>query len=422
MVFNRRISKNKFDILYITQNGITEFIGRSQVAPYVLELAKLGYKIHLLSAEKLSDSHLIPSYQRQLGEAGIKWTKVHYRYNPPIFGQIITQFIMMVKAFDIVRSEPIAVLHCRSFPPAMIAYFLKMIFDIKYIFDFRDFHADGGMSRSKGLKWFLYRLQKYLEGPMLIGSSKIVCLTERAVHILGMRYFKNDANYQNKFQVIPCCADFKLFKPSILDDLIPLRDKLNLKDDPFILLYLGSLGDVYMLPEMLSFFRQVCRFDKTAHFLFVSNSDFKLIEKECKLQNIPLDRVRYVQADRDEISHYISIADLSVFFISPSGSKEGCSPTKLAEIFACNIPIIANSGIGDLDSIVDIDKNGSMVIGDFSDRTMYKAIVRVMRVKRINKINIRENSKKFSLDVGVNSYSQVYKELLNKNNGNLCLI
>jgi glycosyltransferase involved in cell wall biosynthesis len=419
MRFNRNTSENKFDILYITQNGITEFIGRSQVAPYILELARMGYKIHLLSAEKSSGNHLILDYEQQFDEAGIKWTKVRYRYKPPIIGQILTHIIMMVKAFYIVRSESISVIHCRSFPPTIIAYFLKKIFDIKYIFDFRDFHADGGMSRSKGLKWFFYRLQKYLEGPMIIGSSKVVCLTERAVKILGGWYFKDDKNYQKNFQVIPCCADFNLFKRSNSNDLKLFRAKLNLKENIFVLLYLGSLGSVYMLPEMLLFFRQVCRFDPTAHFLFVSNSDFDLIEKECKLQNISMGKIRYVKADRNEISHYISLADLSVFFISPSGSKEGCSPTKLAEIFACNIPVITNFGIGDLDSIININSNGSMVIGDFFDGTMYEAIESVMNVKNLGEINIRENSKQFSLDIGVNSYAKVYKELLNKSNGDL---
>ena len=39
-------------ILYITEDGITDHIGRAQVAPYLLGLARLGFDIHILSAEK----------------------------------------------------------------------------------------------------------------------------------------------------------------------------------------------------------------------------------------------------------------------------------------------------------------------------------------------------------------------------------
>lgn len=412
-----RASNQNFscDVLYITQNGITEPLGRSQVAPYIMELAKLGYKIHILSAEKDSGKLLIPKYEHHFNQAGVRWSRVRYRFIPPIFGQLLTHLIMLVKAFWIIKTEAVSVVHCRSFPPATIAFFIKKFINFKYIFDFRDFHADGGMSRSKGIKWFFYRVQKYLEGPMLVGSSKVVCLTERAVNILGNSYFGGSADYHKLFQVVPCCADFNFFqRPSALI-LKNLRSNLNIGDGSFILLYLGSLGEVYMLSEMLTFFRQVCKYDQSAIFLFVSNNGYELIERECKLQHIPMDKIRYVQADRSEVPNYISLAELSVFFISPDSFKEGCSPTKLAEIFACNIPIVTNYGIGDLDKIISLDKNASVVIKNFSEQAMFDAIQSVMQVKATQKVNIRKNSKQFSLEVGVDSYAHVYKELLGKN-------
>ena len=58
--------------LYITQNGITDHIDRSQqVAPYLLELARQGYRIHVLSAEKAGQNALIAQYQKLFDDAGI---------------------------------------------------------------------------------------------------------------------------------------------------------------------------------------------------------------------------------------------------------------------------------------------------------------------------------------------------------------
>ena len=61
-------------ILYITFDGVTDHIGRSQVAPYVLGLARLGFKIHILSAEKSGREELVGRYRRLFEDAAIRWT------------------------------------------------------------------------------------------------------------------------------------------------------------------------------------------------------------------------------------------------------------------------------------------------------------------------------------------------------------
>ena len=66
----------------------------------------------------------------------------------------------------------------------------------------------------------------------------------------------------------------------------------------------------------------------------------------------------------------IALADLSVVFIRADISKAGCSPTKLAELFACNVPVIANTGVGDMDAIIDPHRNGSVIVKDFSDESL----------------------------------------------------
>ena len=147
-------------VLYITQNGVTDHIGRSQVAPYVLGLARQGFKIHVLSAEKLGQDALINQYQQLFDVEGVKWTRVRYRSKPPLVGQAWTQTIMHRTAKGIVRSEGIKLIHCRSFPPALIGYQLKRELGVKFIFDFRDFYADGGLEKTHGVIRMAYRYFK----------------------------------------------------------------------------------------------------------------------------------------------------------------------------------------------------------------------------------------------------------------------
>lgn len=401
-------------VLYITQNGIADHIGRSQVAPYVLGLARQGFRIHVLSAEKPGQEPLIDQYQRLFDGVGVRWTRIPYRNKPRVLGQAWTQALMQRTARRIVRDEGIQLIHCRSFPAALIAHRLKATLGVKFIFDFRDFYADGGLKKARGLAKLVFRRLKQLEGPMVRSSDKVVCLTERARNVLSDWYLKDVAQAHSHFQVIPCCADFEHFDPKSVsaEALAQARNKARLQFGDFVLLYLGSLGPDYLLPQMIALFRQVLSIKPDARFLFVSNNGQELVAAECSKQCIPPEYIRFISADRGVITSLISLADLSVVFIRADVSKAGCSPTKLAELFACNVPVIANAGVGDMDSIIDLHRNGSVIVQDFSDESLLTAIKQVLRAKESKQVSIRENSREFALDEGVARYAAVYRELL----------
>ena len=92
-------------ILYISQNGITDHIGQSQVAPYLIGLAKMGFKIHLLSAEKPERAHLIQFYKKQF-KTGIIWWTTTYRVFPNVVGQLFTQARLQYLAFKLYVHTP----------------------------------------------------------------------------------------------------------------------------------------------------------------------------------------------------------------------------------------------------------------------------------------------------------------------------
>jgi glycosyltransferase involved in cell wall biosynthesis len=401
-------------VLYITQNGVTDHIGRSQVAPYVLALARQGFRIHVLSAEKTGQERLIEEYKQLFEQADVRWTRVAYRNQPKLIGQALTQRAMRRAAIDIIQSEDVRVVHCRSFPPALIAHRLKPRLGVKFIFDFRDFYADGGLAKARGFSKLAYYWLKGLEGPMIRSADKIVCLTHKACDVLSDRYLRDVPRAANRFQVIPCCADFEHFDTGRVSESqrALARRKADIPSDAFVLLYLGSLGPDYLLPQMLKLFRQLQVVRQDAWFLFVSNNGQGLVASECESMGIDSSRVRFVSADRTEVPSFIALADLSVLFIRADVSKAGCSPTKLAELFACDVPVIANSGVGDLDAILDLERNSSVVVKDFTDATLRSAIERVLEARGSRTTRIRENSREFALEAGVARYAAVYKELL----------
>lgn len=404
-------------ILYITQNGITTHIGRSQVAPYLLGLARSGFEITLLSAEPDGQDNLIGEYNVLFNDAGIRWTRVPYRNKPSIVGPVLTQLRLYSVARRIVSKGKIKVVHCRSHPAAVIGHLLKRRFGVNFIFDFRDFYADWGLQNTHGLKRFFYQSMKHLEGPMTRAADKVICLTHRATSVLKDAYLKTENGAVTRFRVIPCCADFSHFDLSKVstDTRKETRKRVGLPEDAFVLLYLGSLGVDYLLKEMIALFRQLLLIKPNAYFLFVSNNGEELVRRECGKQGVQVNRIRFTSTIRELVPVHIAQADLSVIFIRPDYTKVGCSPTKLAELFACNVPVIANAGVGDLDTIIEPSRNASVLVRDFSDSTLLEAlkIVTLDRSLTVEDVNIRENSRAFALEEGVLSYSRVYRELLN---------
>ena len=398
------------DVLYLTQDGITDHIGQAQIAPYLLGLARLGHRIHVVSAEKTGRAEIKRKYRELFDAAGIAWSTVPYANKPPLISSAWVMLRMYLKAREIMSRERQQLIHCRSYLPLELAVMLKRRFGAKLLVDFRDFWADVGLEK-KPFK-FVFRFLKRREPDYLGSADHVVTLTRRAADVLMGWYPTAVGGDPSKYTVIPCCADFSLFDRKRIDPARAerLRRELQLGKGP-VLLYLGSIGHDYLLGDMLDLFRELRSLQPSAQFLFVSNNARESLIREAAARDFPADAFRFASVDRPEVPEYASLADLSVVFIRPTLSKAGCSPTKLAELFALDIPVIANSGVGDMDSIVDLERNGSVIVPDFEPATLRRAIQRVLTRSRAEPGLIREQSREFSLDQGIVRYDRIYQRL-----------
>ncbi len=398
-------------VLYLSQNGMCDHIGRSQVVPYLVGLSKIGYAIHIISLEKKFRTADFNEMDEILNESGIAWSRLTYHNDPPLISTVYDLLNILRYAIGVIKKKEVCFVHARDFPMALVAFAIKKLKGIGYIYDFRDFYADTGLE-IKPYK-FVYRAFKWMEPKLIKSARKIVCLTEEGRALLSNWYFNGGANAGSWFKVIPCCADFQLFDRDTISvgDIEKARKAIGLGDD-FVLLYLGSMHDIYLPEEMLALFKQILRIRKNAKFVFLINNGQDIVEKASDSLGIDRSLLRFHTVDRNNVPAFLSLADISVVFIRASISKTGCSPTKLAELFALDIPVIANTGVGDLDSIISIEKNGSLVINDFDEDTLRHAAEQVITIKQERNIPIRENSMEFSLPVGVAGYSDVYHELM----------
>ncbi len=398
------------DVLYLTHNGITDHIGQSQIAPYCMGLAARGYRIHIVSAEKPGREALKARYTKLFQEHGIKWSFVTYHNRPPVLGQFHTVIQMRRLALQVAEAENPKLVHCRSYLPIEIGVAIKKKFGTKLLIDFRHFFVEAGLEDSPYK--FVYRMFKKREPGYFAAADHVVTLTHKAAGILDDWYPSREG--LARFTIIPCCADFDHFDLSKVAaaDAAALRQRLGFGADDFVLLYLGSIGPDYLLSEMMKLFRELLALRPTAKFLFVSNNGLEEVSRAREAADIPADAIRFVNASRDEVPTYLSLTDLSVFFYRPDLSRAGCSPTKLAELLAANVPVIGNTNVGDLDTILSLEQNCSVVVPDFEPATLRRALERVLSVPREDRQRIRANSQEYTLEAGVDRYASIYRKFV----------
>ena len=377
---------------------MTDPLGQSQVLPYIINLSKEDYKFHLISFEKLdryTENHSL--IEKICLENNIQWYPLRYNKKPPLLSTIFDLYKMKKLAKKLHFKHGFSLVHCRSYISSLVGLNFKRLYGIPFLFDMRGFWADervdGGLWNLKNPFYKLvYFYFKRKEKQFLLESSHIISLTYNGKkNILKTPSF---SHLENNISVIPCCADLSLFKPIKRDS------------NSFIIGYLGSLGTWYLVREMLSFFQKVKKKIPNAKFHILTKDDSGIIFTHCKKLGIDSENIHVEESDREDIPFKTRNWNFSLCFIIPTFSKIFSSPTKQGELMGMGIPIICNSGVGDVDFIVEKYKSG-FILNDISKVNLDYILNISFKKQKLN-----EGAKDyFSLNKGVKSYNKIYEKI-----------
>lgn len=394
----------KKTVLYLSYDGMTDPLGQSQVLPYLRGLSEKGYAFHLISFEKparyQAQKELI---QKLCDGAGIVWYPLMYTKKPPVFSTFWDVRKMRLLAFKLQAQHAIQLVHCRSYISALVGLSLKQKKSVKFIFDMRGFWAN---ERVDGKLWDLknpifktiYAYFKKKEKLFFTQADATISLTHRGKKEIESWNFGRSKH--SEITVIPCCADLKHFD---------ITEKT--RNEPFTMGYLGALGTWYMLDEMLDFFSVLLKHKPQARFHILTKDDPKEVFEKASGLNIPVPQLVVQEASRNEIPVLTSTWDFSLFFIRPSYSKLASSPTKQGELMGMGIPVICNTGVGDVDTIVEQSASG-VKVSSFSKEAYEQAIITFLNTT-FNPHHIRNGAQQFyDLKNGVEKYSAIYARLL----------
>jgi len=409
---------SKKTVLFISYDGMTDPLGQSQVIPYLAGLTKEGYDFVILSCDKPAKYKANKTYvEKLIAPYSISWVSIPYHKNPPVLSSVYDYFKLKQTAKQLHKQYHFSMVHTRPGVPQLVALYLKKKLGIKFMNDIRGFWADervdGGMWNLKNpLYKMVYNFFRSKEDECVSIADYNTCLTYKAKDILGTW---KQVPQPVKVAVVPCSVDLELFDPNAIDQQLKaaFKKELNIDDNDFIISYLGSIGGWYLTKEMMQFCKLLLNKKPESKFLFISNNNHNDIIAAAALYNIPADKIIVKMGKRHEVPALLSFSNYSLFFIKPCYSKLSSSPTKHAEIMAMGIPVITNSGVGDVKEIVEKYKAG-FVLDTFTISAMNTIVDQVCNTTSFDKIVLRAGARDFyNLEKTLLTYSTVYKAVLN---------
>ena len=401
--------------LFVTYDGLLDPLGGSQILPYLRNIALHPRPLHIVSFEKPDRfSAGAEQLSAQLALAGIGWTPLSFTSRLGKLGKLWDLGRMYATCLRLQWQSGFGVIHCRSYQAMQVGRMLHQLTGVRTIFDMRGLwvneRVDGGLwVQDRWQNRMAYRSYKRIEKGLLASASHVVALTDRVVPELQLL----SPGMTAPVTVIPCCADFDHFVVPADAARQAVRAELGIAPGALVLSYLGSLGTWYMLDEMLRLFAAAARQRDDVQLLFITRDwrdEHEVLLKTMGLQALR-HRIHVRPASRDQVPMLLGASDIMLSFIKPAYSKMASSPTKLAEAFALGIPVISNTGVGDVDQITR-DLDAGAVIDPNDAQAFDKLVAELDAICAKGGPDLRARARgRFGLEVAAASYRQVYATL-----------
>jgi glycosyltransferase involved in cell wall biosynthesis len=393
--------------LYLCYFGLREPLVQTQVLPYLRYLAASRFKVSLLTFEpqlgQAWTKQQLAEKSDELARAGIRWFQMPYHKRPSAPATLYDILAGARFAARLVRRERIEVLHARSHIPMAMALLARRRVSCKLVFDIRGLmaeeYSDAGVWRENSRP---FRAIKKIERAGIRRADQIVVLTEK------MRQWLVGQNLKpaEQIEVIPCCVDFERFDAE--------GSEKQAAAERFEVVYAGSATGLYLLEEMGRFFKAL-RAERPQAFLRVLTVS-SAPDVAAKLLRAGLSEEDFWigSVSPSEVPSYLRRARLGISFRKPTFSQIAASPTKIPEYLAAGLPVVCNSGIGDMDDLIERERVG-VVIRSF-EQSAYKVAAQQalaladdaevrLRCARVARNNFALN------EVGGALYLKVYKRL-----------
>lgn len=386
-------------ILYLSYTGLLEPLGQSQILAYLKRLSS-DHQFTLVTFEKnsdLADQQKVKQLKKQCQQYGIHWLPKKYHNKPRMLATLWDLWVLLYSTWSLSHSDKVALVHCRSYIPAMAAWLSGKLTGVPFVFDMRALWLDEMIDANRLVRNSItHKILRWVEQRLLQDSAHIVSLTQAAVGYLAA----NDKQLQaDKFTVIPTCVDLTRFT----DSKAAISDKTTI----------GTMGTVIGGWYKLDWFFRTLQLSATVF----NKPSFKVITKDdhgkltAMASDYGLGDIEVASSLPADIQDNIQNISFAILYFTPGVSKIGSAPTRMAEFLACGIPVLANRGVGDMADLVEQYGIG-VVVEDGSEEAITAALGKMKALladPHYPQCCKRAAVELFSADVGATKYRAVYQ-------------
>jgi len=382
-----------------------EPLGQSQVLSYLRKLSR-DYSISLINFEKSEDLEDQPNFQKVAGDCdkhGIRWLPQRFHRRPRIIAPAWSMVVFLFLCLREVRKGNADIIHARSYIPAAVALLVYKLTSTPFIFDMRALWPEELITADRLKRGSLmHKAIVSVERSCLKNSAAVVSLTHSAVNYLREMY--PEELKSQKLLVIPTCAD--------LDRFIPYGPS---KVSGQVYSCVGTvLSGWFHLNWLATFFQTVSQREPQARFEVITRDDASEVRRQLGGSAEFQSRVSVFGLPASEVHFAVQRHDVSVMFFTQGISKLGSSPTRMGEILGCGLPVVANSGVGDVARIIDKYRVGVLVT-EGSQNAMSRALIELDQLRMDPELpeRCRQAAEEvFSLESGTKAYKNLYRDIL----------
>lgn len=385
-------------VLYLASASIAEPLIISQVIRYLKRMQDVFETCHLVTLErKALSSQQQRAIAQELKESGIHWHVIESyqgRRALNIWREIVGGYRF---ACRLVTEHQLNLIHARSFVPGNIGLRASRKTGARFLYDMRGFWAEEKWAKGTIRRPWMRRLAQRMEDRLFHQADALISLTEA-----GRRRLI-DRGIHAPIEVIPCCVDTDVFHWNG-------RERSEVRQ----IISVGSLGPGYLPEAVFGVFAAAQQKWPGVRLQLLTRTDREKVSQAARAAGCDLDRIDITSVPPEQVPSFVAQADLGLCMIQPSGAKIASSPTKLAEYFACGVPVIANcEGIGDMTEILTKNRVGSN-LRSFDDAGYLQAVEdadSLLAEEGISRRCRELAETEFSVTVGTEKYAQVYQRL-----------
>lgn len=389
------------NVLYLSYTGILEPLGQSQVLAY-LRILSGRHRITLVTFEKpqdMADAAAVAALRAVCDAQDIAWKPQRYHRRPRLLATAWDLTVFIAVALREARATQADLVHARSYIPTFVALLVKWLTGTPFIFDMRAFWPDemAAAGRVKGGS-ALFRLIKWAERTCLFQAGAVVSLTRAGVE--HMRAVYGPAVDKVRFAVIPTCVDLDKFQLTAAP-----------RDGPETV---GSVGSVlsgwFRFEWLLAFFRALAAAEPGVRMSIVTREDEVEIRDRAARAGLPTERLSVFGVASSQVPQVVADLSAAAMFFETGVAKLGSCPTRMGEILATGLPVVANPGVGDVGEIIRHYRVG-VLVEDPGEAAMDEAVAQLRVLIADPELPTRCRAAAedwFSLEKGAARYAELY--------------